>query len=184
MEVNNRYRLIPIVALSAMFSTQTLAVGFQVAEHSASGLGRAFSGEAAVAEDASVLALIPAAITRFDSMIFSGALSIVDPQIDITDNTFNEKAYDIAPMQFVPVGYLATPINDSWSWGIGMFTTYGVGLAPGAVASGVYLLQLSDRMTGSPSVSAVLTQNVDFAVISDGTSLYITPLKPFDAASE
>ncbi|TXZ92037.1 outer membrane protein transport protein, partial [Vibrio cholerae] len=48
------------VAISALIAGQVSAAGFQVAEHSASGLGRAFSGEAAVADNASVLARNPA----------------------------------------------------------------------------------------------------------------------------
>ena len=120
-----------LVSLSVLFACNTLAAGFQVAEHSASGLGRAFSGEGAVADNASVLARNPAAMTLFDTAQFSGALSIVDPEVDITqtkinDNDFNQTSSDVAPMQFVPAAYYISPINDSWAWGIGMFTAYGV----------------------------------------------------------
>lgn len=65
------------VAISALIAGQVSAAGFQVAEHSASGLGRAFSGEAAVADNASVLARNPAAMMLFETAQFSGALSIL-----------------------------------------------------------------------------------------------------------
>ena len=54
-----------LLAAAVLSSLQANAAGFQVAETSASGLGRAFSGEAAVADNASVLARNPAALTRF-----------------------------------------------------------------------------------------------------------------------
>ncbi|MDN2483783.1 outer membrane protein transport protein [Vibrio agarivorans] len=117
------------LSLAIVASFQAHAAGFQVAEHSASGLGRAFSGEAAVAQDASVISRNPAAMTRFDRAMFSGAISIVDPEVDVTDITDPdniERANDVAPLQVVPAGYYLSPINDKWAWGIGMFTTYGV----------------------------------------------------------
>ncbi|GAL09692.1 long-chain fatty acid transport protein [Vibrio astriarenae] len=114
------------LSLAIFASFQAHAAGFQVAEHSASGLGRAFSGEAAVAQDASVIARNPAAMTRFDRAMFSGAISIVDPEVDVYDTTNMEKSNDVAPLQVVPAGYYLSPINEKWAWGIGMFTTYGV----------------------------------------------------------
>ncbi|QIA65870.1 outer membrane beta-barrel protein [Vibrio astriarenae] len=114
------------LSLAIFASFQAHAAGFQVAEHSASGLGRAFSGEAAVAQDASVIARNPAAMTRFDRAMFSGAISIIDPEVDIYDTTNMERSNDVAPLQVVPAGYYLSPINEKWAWGIGMFTTYGV----------------------------------------------------------
>ncbi|MDR9827411.1 outer membrane protein transport protein [Vibrio sp. FNV 38] len=114
------------LSLVVIASFQVHAAGFQVAEHSASGLGRAFSGEAAVAQDASVISRNPAAMTRFDRAMFSGALSIIDPEVDIYDVSNNERSNDVAPLQVAPAGYYLSPINDKWAWGIGMFTTYGV----------------------------------------------------------
>ncbi|MFS1891451.1 porin [Vibrio lentus] len=115
-----------LVSLSVLFACNSLAAGFQVAEHSASGLGRAFSGEGAVADNASVLARNPAAMTLFDTAQFSGAVSIVDPEVNVYDVDNNEHSKDVAPLQVVPAAYYISPINDNWAWGIGMFTTYGV----------------------------------------------------------
>jgi long-chain fatty acid transport protein len=115
-----------LVSLSVLFACNSLAAGFQVAEHSASGLGRSFSGEGAVADNASVLARNPAAMTLFDTAQFSGAVSIVDPEVNVYDVDNNEHSKDVAPLQVVPAAYYISPINDNWAWGIGMFTTYGV----------------------------------------------------------
>ncbi|WP_394250402.1 outer membrane protein transport protein [Vibrio profundi] len=115
-----------LLSVSILFACNIQAAGFQVAEHSASGLGRAFSGEGAVADNASVLARNPAAMTLFDTAQFSGALSIVDPEVNVYDKTNDQKSNDVAPMQVVPAAYYISPINDQWAWGIGMFTNYGV----------------------------------------------------------
>lgn len=115
-----------LLTVSILLACNANAAGFQVAEHSASGLGRAFSGEGAVADNASVLARNPAAMTLFETTQFSGALSIVDPEVDVYDVTNSEQSNDVAPMQIVPATYYISPINESWAWGIGLFTTYGV----------------------------------------------------------
>ncbi|MGR4989322.1 outer membrane protein transport protein [Vibrio rotiferianus] len=115
-----------LLTISILFACNAHSAGFQVAEHSASGLGRAFSGEGAVADNASVLARNPAAMTLFKEAQFSGALSIVDPEVNVYDTYHKEHADDVAPLQIVPAGYYISPINDQWAWGIGMFTTYGV----------------------------------------------------------
>ncbi len=91
-----------LVSLSVLFACNSLAAGFQVAEHSASGLGRAFSGEGAVADNASVLARNPAAMTLFDTAQFSGAVSIVDPEVNVYDKTNDQQSNDVAPLQVVP----------------------------------------------------------------------------------
>lgn len=118
-----------LLTASILLACNVNAAGFQVAEHSASGLGRAFSGEAAVADNASVLARNPAAMTLFDTAQFSGALSIVDPDVnvtDVTDPSKPQKSNDVAPMAFVPASYYISPINEQWAWGLALFTTYGV----------------------------------------------------------
>ncbi|MEH0386877.1 outer membrane protein transport protein [Vibrio mimicus] len=112
--------------ISALLIGQASAAGFQVAEHSASGLGRAFAGEAAVADNASVLARNPAAMMLFETAQFSGALSIVDPDVNVDDLSNNQSMKDVAPLQIVPAAYYISPINEKWAWGFAMFTTYGV----------------------------------------------------------
>lgn len=115
-----------LLAAAVLSSLQANAAGFQVAETSASGLGRAFSGEAAVADNASVLARNPAALTRFKQASVSAGINFVQPEIDVADMTTMQQADDIAPSALIPNAYYAAPINDKWSWGVGLFTVYGV----------------------------------------------------------
>ena len=62
---------------------QVLAAGFQLAEQSATGMGRAFAGEAAIADNASVIARNAAAMTRFERTAFSGGVIHIQPDVNI-----------------------------------------------------------------------------------------------------
>ncbi len=61
----NKTLLTLSLTCSSFFS---VGAAFQLAEHSAAGLGRAFSGEAAIADDASVIARNPALMAQFDQI--------------------------------------------------------------------------------------------------------------------
>lgn len=128
-------------AMVALSYNQAYASAFNLNEHSATGLGRAFAGEGAIADNAAVLARNPAAMTRFDSMAVSVAATYVKPNIDIKgrDNltiptgsgaatlpSSSLDANDIAPSAVVPASYFIQPLNDKWSWGLALFTNYGL----------------------------------------------------------
>ena len=103
------------------------AAGFQLVEHGAAGLGRAYAGEAAVADNASVLARNPAAGAFFKEKQISVNLHYIDPGVDVegTNTAFNPavpvadaSVSDIAPTAVVPAAFYVSPINDKWSWGL------------------------------------------------------------------
>ncbi|MGE6108981.1 outer membrane protein transport protein [Aeromonas sobria] len=118
-----------IAAAITLVSTQTFAAAFQLNEHSASGLGRAFAGEAAIADNAAVLARNPAAMTRFDKMAISVAGSYIHPDVDVDGKiagAYDSSEDNIAPDAFVPAAYFIQPINEQWAWGLAMFSNYGL----------------------------------------------------------
>jgi long-chain fatty acid transport protein len=121
--------------LATMAMQQAQAAAFNLNEHSASGLGRAFAGEAAIADNASVLSRNPAAMTRFKSMELSVAGTYVRPNIDLQGQrditalgvgASDLDAQNIAPSAFIPTFYLIQPLNDRWAWGLGLFTNFGL----------------------------------------------------------
>lgn len=61
----------------AIISTQAWSAGFQLNEFSSSGLGRAYSGEGAIADDAGNVSRNPALITMFDARRFQRARFIL-----------------------------------------------------------------------------------------------------------
>ncbi|MRI34077.1 long-chain fatty acid transporter [Endozoicomonas sp. OPT23] len=127
-----------LFALSAVFAAmipamQANAAGFQVGEHSAAGLGRAFAGEAAIADDASVVARNVAGMSFLEGRTFTGAVSYIKPVVEIENNVSGAlsplspsgKDKAVANEAIVPVFYYVAPVNDKLSYGVGGFTNYG-----------------------------------------------------------
>lgn len=112
----------------------THAAGFQLAEQSATGLGRAFAGEAAIADNASVLSRNVAAMTRFDKIALSGGTIYVSPDVNIEGKTTgllthaDATARDIAAAAWVPNAYLIIPLNEQWRLGFSATSYYGLGV--------------------------------------------------------
>ncbi len=116
-----------LAASLATLSMDTFAAAFQLNEHSASGLGRAFAGDAAIAENASVIARNPALMSQFKDIQFSGVATFVEPDVSLK-GTSNSALNDdsIAPSAIVPAMYLVVPVNDKWAFGVGAFSNFGL----------------------------------------------------------
>ncbi|WP_428776289.1 VolA/Pla-1 family phospholipase, partial [Vibrio sp.] len=68
-----------------------------------------------------------------------------------------------------PVAAMGT--MDGWSTSMPLVMNFqGAGLASGLVPSGVYLIELTDSMTGDPHVKTVLTQNADYIAMADANT--------------
>ncbi|MCE1737101.1 outer membrane protein transport protein, partial [Enterobacter hormaechei] len=65
MNQKNLFTRSALAVAVAILSSNASAAGFQLNEYSSSGLGRAFSGAGAVADNASVGSRNPAAMTLF-----------------------------------------------------------------------------------------------------------------------
>ncbi|QUM81559.1 outer membrane protein transport protein [Moritella sp. 5] len=134
----SKFKKTTLATALLLVTAQSSAAGFQVSEHSASGLGRAFAGEAAVADNASVLARNPAAMSRFKKAELSIAGSYVKPNVDITGtkdasigaalgrDASSLNADNVVHNAFVPAAYFIQPINDKFAVGLGLFSSYGV----------------------------------------------------------
>ncbi|MBE0358149.1 outer membrane protein transport protein [Pseudoalteromonas aliena] len=123
-----------LIAVSLAFvSADTFAAAFQLAEQNASGLGRAYAGEASIADDASVVARNPALMTLFKNKQFSVAAISVIPDVSLegtgTNNGLQASVLDedsIVPSAIVPAGYFTMPVNDKVSVGFGVFSNFGL----------------------------------------------------------
>ncbi|WP_217527914.1 VolA/Pla-1 family phospholipase [Vibrio cholerae] len=76
---------------------------------------------------------------------------------------------------------------DGWPITMPLFLDFkGAGLANGEIYSGIYLYELTDSMTGSPSIKTKLTNGPDYTAISSATSgkILIVPKKALNASSE
>lgn len=120
------------------------AAAFQLAEVSTSGLGRAYAGEAAIADNASVVATNPALMSLFKTAQFSTGGVYIDSRInmngDVTSyakiitNNIGMKAIkdgsasqrNVVPGAFVPNLYFVAPVNDKFALGAGMNVNFGL----------------------------------------------------------
>ena len=110
------------------------AAAFQLAEVSSSGLGRAYAGEAAIADNAAVVATNPALMSLFDANQFSAGGVYVDSkirmegQIALQGTALKADAHksSVVPGSFVPNMYFISPINDKFAVGGGMNVNFGL----------------------------------------------------------
>ena len=71
-------------------SVQTMAAGFQLNSQSATGLGRAFAGDAVIADNASAMARNPATMAMFNETSMSWGFTVIDSDVRIKDGTYNQ----------------------------------------------------------------------------------------------
>ncbi|GIZ17875.1 long-chain fatty acid transporter [Citrobacter europaeus] len=114
----------------AIISTQAWSAGFQLNEFSSSGLGRAYSGEGAIADDAGNASRNPALIMMFDRPTFSAGAVYIDPDVNISGRSpytgRSTDADNIAPTAWVPNAHFVMPINDQFGWGASVTSNYGL----------------------------------------------------------
>ena len=128
MTISARTPLSIAVVLGLLSSTQVSAAGFQLAEYSGTGLGRAYAGEAAMADNASAQWRNPAMLTYLEGTQISGGVLYVEPNIDVkgtAGNTYTE-AKDIAHSAPVPNLYVSHQINDKYFAGLALSSNYGM----------------------------------------------------------
>ncbi len=129
-------RTIPAL-IAVSLSGYAGASGFQLMEQNASGLGVAFAGSAAVAEDASTIFWNPAGMAYLPKgkMQVVGVLSAINPSAKFSnDGSINPTRItgtagnggDAGGWAYVPAMYFAMPINDQISVGLGVNAPFGL----------------------------------------------------------
>ena len=73
------------VLISSTFCSTSIGSGFAIQEQSVTGLGRAFAGSAAVADDASTIFFNPAGLTNLSDSELAVGMHYISPQTDFTD---------------------------------------------------------------------------------------------------
>ncbi len=112
-------------ALAAVAGSAS-AAAFQLAEVSTSGLGRAYAGEAAIADNAAVVATNPALMSLLKQPEISVGAIYVDPNINLTSPMPGFAYKNIAPNALVPTVYGVYPINEKFAVGGGLNVNYGL----------------------------------------------------------
>ena len=114
-------------------STVTHAAGFQLAEYSATGLGRAYAGEAAIADNAGSQWRNPAMLTYLEGTQVSVGAIYVDPNIDIDGTSTSmmgqstsSNSSDFAHSAVIPNFYVSHKYNEKFALGFAAGTNYGM----------------------------------------------------------
>jgi long-chain fatty acid transport protein len=130
---NNKNRLSLAIALGllgSVASTNSMAAGFQLAEYSATGLGRAYAGEAAIADGADTQWRNVAMLTYLEGTQVSVGGIYVNPNIDVEGKSSmsakSTKSEDFAHDAFIPNLYVSHRLNEKIALGFAVGTNYGM----------------------------------------------------------
>ena len=131
--------IIKATVLAALFaSSSAQAAGFALIEQSASGMGNAFAGGSAAAEDASTVYFNPAGMTYLPDNQLVIAGHAIRPSADFTNNgskratatgglpTPGGNGGDAGDWAFVPNIFFVKSFNDSIKLGIGISAPFGL----------------------------------------------------------
>ncbi|MDP0146470.1 porin [Glaesserella parasuis] len=138
----NKFTKTALASIFTFSAAGASAAAFQLAEVSTSGLGMAYAGNAAVADNASVVATNPALMTKFKQVEISAGGVYVDADVDVegsfgTKTTVNgnviasspvsdANAKDIIPSAIVPNLYVVAPVSERFAVGGGVNVNYGL----------------------------------------------------------
>lgn len=135
-------RLIPAL-MAVAFSGVASASGFQLLEQNASGIGNAYAGSAAIAENASTIFYNPAGMTQLKDREVSLGLTAVRPSFKFSNdassaatlnplvvgpasNTLSGNGGDGGGWGFIPNAYLSWALNKDVYLGLGVGAPFGL----------------------------------------------------------
>ncbi|EMC0406288.1 outer membrane protein transport protein [Vibrio fluvialis] len=132
MKTNKKFLSIAVACGLASVSNLTQAAGFQLAEYSATGLGRAYAGEAAMADNAGSQWRNPAMLTYLKGTQISAGALYVNPNVDVEGDvsfygsTSSTSSSDYANDAVIPNFYISHQVNEKWALGLAFGTNYGM----------------------------------------------------------
>jgi len=119
-----------------MGSAAVHAAGFQLLEQNASGLGNAYAGSAAVAENASTIFFNPAGMTYLPGINVSGGVNLIKPSFKFRNNGDSRGPFGSIPtggnggdagnLGVVPNAYVSWQLNEKWFTGLGIGAPFGL----------------------------------------------------------
>lgn len=127
------------ITTATLASQHALAAGFQLNSQSATGLGRAFAGDAVIADNASVMSRNAAAMSLFDRTEVSVGFNVIDSEVEVKDSTFTTNGSAIGgtdaqssvedttndATSVIPNLYLVHPVNEKFAVGLGLYSNFG-----------------------------------------------------------
>ncbi|KHD24965.1 aromatic hydrocarbon degradation protein [Vibrio caribbeanicus] len=132
MKTNKTLLSLAVACSLVSTSAAVNAAGFQLAEYSATGLGRAYAGEAAMADNASAQWRNPAMLTQLDGTQVSVGAIYVNPNVDVkgtttfAGNEMEAKSNDFAHDAIIPNFYISHRYTEELAIGFALGTNYGM----------------------------------------------------------
>ena len=128
------------IAVAGVFSVGVngaYGAGFALIDQSASGMGNAFAGASAVAEDASTIFFNPAGMSLLEGSQFVAVGHVINLSAKFSGTATNPLALgggpatggnggDLGSAAFVPNVYFAMPVGDRWNIGLGINAPFGL----------------------------------------------------------
>ena len=129
--------------VASTLSSMSYGAGFAIIEQSVTGLGRAFAGQAAVAEDASTIFFNPAGLTQLEEIEIDQGLHIIAPRSKFDDDGSAVPNYgglggysgqaltggdgsNAGSVALVPNFYIAIPLSETLVAGLGVNAPFGL----------------------------------------------------------
>ncbi len=122
------------LATMALLPLGAEASGFALIENSASGMGNAFAGGSAIADDASTLAFNPAGMSRLRGSQLVAAGHYVSPVASFSDNGSTDglgnplggSEADGGVDSIIPNLYTVSELDDKWHFGMAVHAPFGM----------------------------------------------------------
>jgi len=152
------------------------ASGFAIIEQSVSGLGNAFAGGSASAEDATTVFFNPAGMTRLKQNEAIAAVHVIIPSAEFSDKGSSpavtglglgtDEGGDAGELAVVPNMYLVMPIDDKLTFGLGVNAPFGLVTEYNDTWIGRYHAVKSDLKTinVNPSFAVKINDKLSFGL--------------------
>lgn len=167
------YQKIIIAGLLAGVCNTSLASGFALSGKSASNLGTALSGTTVMADDASVVHSNPAAMRYLEGQHLSAVFHFVNTDLTFDNDGSTASGSDsksVTKTHFIPNFYYLKTLNEDVTFGLGMYSPFGLGIDYGdewvgryhSTNSSLRTINISPTIAFSPSDKLNLGFGVDF----------------------
>lgn len=177
--MKSKLKYLSAAALFSTVASNTYAAGFAIQEQSITGLGRAFAGSAAVADDASTIFFNPAGLTYLKQAEMDLGLNYISPRSEFhnegssvadlggymgfSGQELTGSDYgDASENAIVPNFYYAQPVNDKVTLGLGVSAPFGLVTEYNETWVGRYFAVKSDMLTinFNPSIAIQATDKL------------------------
>ncbi|MES1982857.1 MAG: outer membrane protein transport protein [Pseudomonadota bacterium] len=156
-----KYSLVTVLVLPGIAA----ASGFALIEQNASGLGNAYAGGAAIAEDASTIFYNPAGMSRLPGKQLAVAVNAIKPSVRFSGTGIpgnNNMGGDAGSLAYLPNAYFSMAVQPKLTVGVGLNVPFGLETSydPGWTGRHQAIKSRLETINLNPSVAYQFSDNV------------------------